>query len=237
MKTVLVTRPEPGGQSLCQAIDAAGGQSVYFPTMEIHPLNTQNKTINECDIIIFTSPNAVIHANTLLDATKKAAVATVGAGTANALKQHNIKTDLCPDKQFNSEGLLELPEMQAVQNKKIVIVKGIAGRPLLEETLRARGANLSTVCVYERKLPVVEQKRLDELFNRTDIDIIVCTSCECLENLFILATNHVAALRQQQLLVSSDRIARLATSLQFQHKPILTLNAQNETIVSSLFAE
>lgn len=237
MKTILVTRPAPGGHALCEAIDAAGGHSIYFPTMEIHPIEKPLKKVGACDIIIFTSPNAVIHANDLLPLANQASVATVGAGTVNTLKQYDITTHICPETQFNSEGLLALPEMQGIKNKDIIIITGIGGRSLLEDTLRTRGANVSTIPVYTRELPDVSPNDVDELLQSNRIDIIVCTSCECLENLTVLAKDHIDLLRQHQLLVSSERIASLAESLQFQHKAILTLNAQNETIVASLFSE
>ncbi len=36
--TILVTRPKPQGEELCQKIQEKLGQAIYFPTIEIVPL-------------------------------------------------------------------------------------------------------------------------------------------------------------------------------------------------------
>lgn len=237
MKTILITRPAPAGKALCAAINASGNKAIYFPSINIHPLKISHLPTN-ADIVIFTSPNAVIHAKMLLPTLANAKIAAIGAGTSLALKQHNINTDICPIDNFNSEGLLALFAMQNINKRNILIIKGAGGRPLLEETLRARGADVSSLLVYERQLPNIAKDALGKLLRENRLDIIVCTSCECLINLTKLTNAaDLALLTAQQLLVSSQRIVDTAKRLHFQHKPILTKNAQSETILATLLSE
>ena len=59
----------------------------------------------------------------------------------------------------NSEGLLALPELQTVQNKKIIIFAGEAGKTVLAKTLQQRGAIVKMAYTHKRVLP--NDKKID----------------------------------------------------------------------------
>lgn len=65
--TVMVTRPAPAGEELCEAVRDAGFLAIYFPTLAIvppvHPdrLTQQIATLDHYDWLIFISPQAVYH--------------------------------------------------------------------------------------------------------------------------------------------------------------------------------
>src|SRR5690606_23076345 len=77
-------------------------------------------------------------------------IAAIGAATANALRTAGVRVDAVPDRE-ESEGLLELPAFHDMTGATVWIVRGRGGRGLLAETLRARGADVAFVEVYERR--------------------------------------------------------------------------------------
>ncbi len=108
------------------------------------------------DLYVFISPNAVTFAGRLLEGHSLpdgARLAAVGSGTAQALQQAGFKVDLLPDARFDSEGLLALPELSRLAGRRVVIVRGEGGRPLLGDELRARGADVVYAEVYRRSRP------------------------------------------------------------------------------------
>lgn len=241
MKTILVTRPAPNGLSLCDAIHARGGKAHYFPVINIEPrMDDSSKAclsaIDTFDIIIFISPNAVLYS--IEHIMGETSVAAVGKGTANTLKQHGMETHICPKENFSSEALLAEDAMAFVQGKKILIVRGEGGKTLLADTLSERGAQVSHAIVYERRLPNLPEDALGTLLRNKHIDVIVCTSVEGLQNLVALtAEKDRNILFSHELLVTSPALLSLAPTLGFKPPPILTANAQNETILISLFSE
>jgi len=101
--------------------------------------------IQRFDTIIFISPNAVEHGLNQLQSlsalNSNIQLATIGQGSAKALKSKLGKQpDICPQENFNSEGLLATEAMQNVANKRILIIRGNGGREHLKNVLQQRGA-------------------------------------------------------------------------------------------------
>ena len=147
----MITRPAHQAGKLAKGIKSAGGKTFLFPTLEIIPstLSAEDKhniqNINQFDIIIFISPNAVEHGLTQIQAIAhmpdNILLATIGQGSAKSLKHFLGKQpDICPEENFNSEGLLATSAMKNIANKRILIIRGNAGREHLKETLLQRGA-------------------------------------------------------------------------------------------------
>ena len=140
---VFVTRPGKPGATLTDALSLHGIQAVHVPTLQIVPLSSEapDKTFDAC---IFISPtsvdNSFIHDPDWLGGETK--VIAVGSGTAAALQQRGMLEVLIPA-TFNSEGLLAMAELSDVAGKQILLVKGEGGRPLLEEVLAQRGAQVT----------------------------------------------------------------------------------------------
>ncbi|TGO03280.1 hypothetical protein PN36_09525 [Candidatus Thiomargarita nelsonii] len=200
---VLVTRPAHQSEHLCQLIAEKGGQPVRLPVIEIVEFEDKS-ALFECrkqslDIAIFISANAVEKTLPTLQNHLPRQVIAVGKRTAQTLNAWGI-TALCPPPPFNSEALLEMPQMQTVTGKKIVIFRGEGGRELLAETLRERGATVNYVQVYRRVQPPVPA-----WIANTQIDIIIVTSQEGLRNLFAMLDGQ-SWLRHTPLVVMSERI-------------------------------
>lgn len=160
---IVVTRPREQALELARRIEQAGGKVILFPLLEIspiadpRPLRTILKRLGEFNLAIFISPNAVrygmeaIRESGGLPHTLK--IATVGQGSAKALGKQGIGNIIAPRDRFDSEALLELPELQDVKEWRIAIFRGDGGRELLGDTLKARGATVEYAACYQRAKP------------------------------------------------------------------------------------
>ena len=153
---IAITRPIDQAKKLAAFITEAGGTPILFPLIEITPLNDYSQfetvisEINNYDWAIFISSNAVQNGmprlikqlNKNISTQKDLSFAAIGPVTASEIKSFGIKQVLTPKDRFDSESLLALPEMNNVANKKIMIVRGIGGRDVMAETLKARVGNI-----------------------------------------------------------------------------------------------
>jgi uroporphyrinogen-III synthase len=223
---VLVTRPAHQAGALAEKIRAAGGNPVLFPVLEIldiadpHPLLELIGRLDEFDLAIFISPNAVNKALSLIQANREIPsglkFSAVGQGTVAALQKFGIRSVIAPTKRFDSEALLEMAELKEVAGKRVVIFRGDGGRQLLGQTLIERGAKLEYAECYRRAKPVADVAPLLEGLVDGRLKAVTMTSSEGLRNLFdMIGTSAQAWLTRIPLFVSHERIARSAEKLGF----------------------
>lgn len=237
---ILVTRPAHQAAGLCALIESHHGVAVRFPALEIQPPADEVRagTILQeaAGIVIFVSPNAVVYALKLLrgeSLSPRLMLGAVGKGTARVLREAGYRIDLLPTEQYDSEGLLALPELQQVSDKEIVIVRGVGGRPLLGNELKERGADVVYAEVYRRACPVVDPKPILDRWDR-DLDLVIATSNEILLNLQrLLGQRGWPLLKQTPLLVISKRMAAQAEGLGFE-TILLAKNASNPDILERI---
>src|SRR3989442_12283509 len=67
-------------------------------------------------------------------------VAAVGIGTASALEERGFHAVIVPAGEADSEALAELPELQDLKGRSVVIFRGQGGREWLRTRLEAGGA-------------------------------------------------------------------------------------------------
>lgn len=226
-QAVLVTRPAEQASQLCDLIGKANGEAVLFPTVSIRPSahaeEAQAHLRASWDILIFISRNAVNFALKLCPAGQLPPpppagpmIAAVGAATAAALRDAGRPPNLIPSQHFDSEGLLELPEFVNVSSKRILIVRGEGGRPMLGDTLRQRQAEVVYAEVYRRGLP--EGDAADQLPRwHEKLKLLTATSDEVLNNLCrLVPESEHPWLRTLPLAVYSTRTAARAMELGFR---------------------
>ena len=223
-RTIVVTRPERQAGALADLIREAGGTPVVFPVLEIRdvddpgPLAALVGRLAQFDLAVFISPNAVQKAMSSISARggfpPGLLAATVGKGSAAELRRHGVAGVIAPSERFDSEALLELPQMQAVAGKRIVIFRGQGGRELLGDTLAARGATVEYAECYRRAKPDADPTPLLELWARDALSGIAITSSEGVRNLFeMVGPAGRGWLAQTLLFVPHERIAETARSL------------------------
>jgi uroporphyrinogen-III synthase len=218
---IAITRPVDQAKNLSQLIEAAGGHVIPFPLIEIVPLvdytqfNQVISNIQQYDWAIFISSNAVENGIPKLikqGIPKQLKFAAIGPTTAKALFNHGIQETLIPESRFDSESLLSLPEMHDMQGKKVLIVRGVGGRELLADTLKARGAQVIFAECYRRINPQKDCSVLEQAWNENRLHSIVVTSSEAMRYLLDMA-NDSDWLKQITLGVNHDRVAEQPLTL------------------------
>jgi len=214
---VLVTRPEQQAMPLCRLLEMQGATTLRMPAVEIKAFGKRRDiaaklgALEEFDLIVFTSSNAVRFGVPLLDQKRDLTLAAIGPATARALNQAGYRVAVQPQEGFDSQSLLKHPRLEHPAGRRILIIKGSNGRPFLEQELVQRGAQVLTADVYQRVQAVPGHAVLAVLLNRfTDgaVQVITATSLEIGSNLLSMAT---PALREEfehaHWLVPGERIA------------------------------
>lgn len=244
---ILVTRPREQARNLCRLIEAAGGRALAVPVLEIRPSDdpAPARALVDCletfDLAIFISTNAVDYGHRLVMSRggwpPGLRLAVVGKRSAEALVRYGMYADICPKQVFNSESLLAEEEMWQVAGKKIIIFRGEGGRELLASTLRERGATVSYAEVYRRTIPEDSPARLNPLLHDDDVDIIVVSSNEGIQNLYkITDVENRDKLLQIPLVVMSHRNALFARKLGFIQEPVIASQSSDEGLVAAIEA-
>jgi len=239
---IMVTRPNPAGEELCQRIRQQGGEAIHFPTIAILPprdINAFQQNLSILGIqdwLIFISPQAVYASMTEIRRAwphlpSHVQFAAVGEGTAHALREAGYLVSAYPKNTWSAESLLNLPEFQNVNGKKITIIRGEEGREVLEKSLNIRGAIVNHLIAYHRGLPQTKTDQYLSLLKQNKIDVIVCASFTAVQHLKILLDE--SYLNTIPLIVVSDRIKKLAQDLGFQTIWIAS-NASHDAILDVL---
>jgi uroporphyrinogen-III synthase len=172
---------------LCRMLESLGATTLRLPAIEIKPLKDRRALAGQLgglenfDVIIFTSANAVRFGASLLDQKRDLTLAAVGSATSRALNQAGYRVAIQPGESFDSEGLLAHSRLEHVAGHRILIVKGTHGRDLLQQELTRRGATVVCADVYERVPAVVSAAALtavQERFAAGEMQVITATSLE-----------------------------------------------------------
>jgi uroporphyrinogen-III synthase len=241
--SIVVTRPcEQAGQ-LSKLIEQSGGKAILFPLLEIspaadaQPLRALVARLHEFQLAIFISPNAVRYGMealreggfSVLPTSLK--IATVGQGSARALRDWGVNDVIVPQHGYDSEALLAVPELQNVQGWHVVIFRGDGGRELLGDTLKARGATVEYAACYQRSKP---QQAVGPLL-AAHPDAISVTSSEAIANLWdMLDEAGRTQLARVPLFVPHARIAAAAHQLGWRE--VVITAGGNDGLLSGLVA-
>lgn len=240
--SALVTRPAHQAERLCDQIAAARGRPIRFPTLEIlgptdkHAARRELSAAIRADLLIFVSANAVQYAFPLLpdQLPLDVEIAAIGSATAKALDATGLTPTLTPTR-MDSEGLLALPSLQAMDGQQVFILRGNGGRELIAEQLSSRGAEVHQIEVYRRQLPArsAAARNLVQGWDKL-VDVVVATSNAILDNLFALLGDQGAALvRRTPLIVVSQRMAEHAVALGCE-VIYVAASAQDQDVLAAL---
>ncbi|MET0498492.1 MAG: uroporphyrinogen-III synthase [Steroidobacteraceae bacterium] len=231
---VLVTRPAAQATSVAARIRQLGGEAILLPAIAIEPIAVA--VPGEHDLAIFVSSNAVEHGAHLIATQASLRVAAIGKSTAAALTALNIAVDLFPDTDSRSETLLAHPALDLASGARVLIVRGVGGRTLLQESLAARGMQVAVLEVYRRVLPPADPAllaSLENLWSAGELNIVTVTSVETLTNLVALLGDK-GFLCRVPLLVASARIAEAAMTMGLRGEIVLARGADDDSLVGAL---
>lgn len=187
---IIVTRPQRQAAAFAMKIAALGGTPIIWPAIVILPpldsalLSRAHATLSTYDIAIFVSANAVEYGAPQPGAWP-ASIATYapGPGTAETLAAAGIPNVRVSATSFDSEGLLELPELAQLAGKRVVVFRGEGGREFLGNALRTRGAVVDHVPCYRRVAPQAGADGLVEAMRDGRAHALTLTSAEGFDNL------------------------------------------------------
>ncbi|GLS82241.1 uroporphyrinogen-III synthase [Paraferrimonas haliotis] len=223
-KSLLLTRPKGRNHSLQQQLASMGVRTSVAPMLEIQAnpdsrQYTPAQLANWADKIIFISTNAVEFAKDLLQIIGRTQVQclAVGLATQAKLSEYGILAETAPEHLQQTEGLLDLSSLQDVAEQRIVIVRGNGGRETLAQELQQRGAEVRYWQVYQRGVPECDINSLCQHWRQQQIDTIVITSGEALQNLRSqVQNNDWQWLAQLHFIVPSERVMDMAQGMGIQ---------------------
>ena len=244
-KSIVVTRPAHQSQAFARLISSAGGRPILFPVIEIRdiedlgPFTRLLDRLEEYDLAIFISPNAIERAMKLISARRKLPqglrVAAVGGASVRALERFGITAVVAPQGRSDSEALLELPEFAAMRGRRVVIFRGAGGRELLGEALRERGAAVEYAECYRRARPELDAAPLLQAWSRKGVDAITATSSEGLRNFAeMIGPSGRERLPETPVFVPHPRIAEAAHGLRVRR--VIVTGPGDEGMLSGLTA-
>ena len=176
-RTVAVTRARAQASGLARRLEALGANVVQTPVIRVQLLDGPPLDPSPYDLVCLTSPNGVhalfdrlADANLDARALAGASVAAIGPGTARALAEHGIAADVVPER-FVAESLVEA--LADVPVKRALVARARDARDVLPDALRARGAEVDVLALYET---VVEPLAPPALAAARQADYITFTS-------------------------------------------------------------
>lgn len=220
----LVARPQQQGEALAQAIAHAGGTALVLPMLEIVPLHEnqamrqQILSLDRYDKVIVISQHAARYGLEHIENywpqlplhTKWFAI---GETTRQALAEFDQQA-ACSFSGIDSESLLAQADFQNVAGQHILLLKGIAGRDYLEQTLKKQGAIISTLEVYQRQRPEYDPDKVRQLLAEHDINVILAGSGETVKHLCHYLPP--VYLDQCRLITPGPRVMKMAQTMGFQ---------------------
>jgi len=164
-RRVVVTRPREQAAELSRVLEEAGAEVLSFPTITIappadpEPLTRAAAEAGGYDWIVFTSSNGVrtflaAFAELGRDVRELAGVrlAAIGPETAAELGRHLLRPAVVP-REYRAEGLLDALAAEDVRGRRILLPRAAGARPILPDTLAARGATVDEVIAYRAVTP------------------------------------------------------------------------------------
>ncbi len=224
---VLITRPSNQISDTQQALEAAGAGVLSLPLIEIQALtdgeaiaDLKHKVLDldNYNCLIFVSNNAVSFGGEIINNfwpqfPVGVEVIAVGPTTAEAARQKFSCEVSHATSGMTSEDILQLPQLQDIEQKKIGIVRGQGGRELLADTLRGRGAVVDYLEAYSRTPVKYEGRDFCERLRAAQVNVLAVSSGESLDRLTSLLIDSAELMRQLDLLVPSPRVAERALAL------------------------
>ena len=205
MKRILITRPRAQSDSFADALYAAGFEPIFFPVIEIRPvednaeLDTAIKNIKKYDWVVFTSVNTVevlfAPSSPALPPQGKGVsspfgrgqgegikIAAIGPKTADALRKHNIEPDYIPE-EFIAEAIL--PGLGDLKNKWVLLPRAEIAPKTLPEAIAKAGGIAHEITVYKTLPAQPDAEGMAAL--KSGVDVITMTSPSTVQNFCAIA--------------------------------------------------
>jgi uroporphyrinogen III methyltransferase/synthase len=190
-RTVAVTRARAQASGLASRLREQGAEVIQAPVIRIRTLEGPALDPSPYDLLCLTSPNGVAGLFERLEQGGRDArslagttIAAIGPGTARALAEHGISADVVPER-FLAESLVEA--LAGVPVRRALIARASEARDVLPDALRARGAEVDVLPLYET---LAEPLGPDALAATRAADYVTFTSSSTVRFLVQAAGGH-----------------------------------------------
>jgi uroporphyrinogen III methyltransferase/synthase len=247
-QTVLVTRAREQASSLVEGLRKLGAQVVQCPTIRVEAL--EETPILDAEIpllmrnewIVFTSTNGVEHFFKKLDSMGLDArvfgpvlVAAIGPATMLALQKRGIRPDFVPQSSISenvAQGLLERGA-----TGRVLVVRALEGREVLEEKLRASGATVTIAPVYRTLPDNSEASRAREMMEAGQIQWVSFSSSSTVKNFVdALGAEFVAAHRARFKVAAIGPVTAETARKHGLEPDVVAAEASVESLAAALLA-
>lgn len=235
LSNILNTRPTHQSHHLARLIHEAGGAVFQLPLFDIEPIPFTPIKIDDFNIVIFSSANAVNYFFANNDrATSHTKIIAIGSATQRALEKFGFDHVNSPD-IFSSEGILAMPILQEIKCLSIAIICGSNPKPLLQQVLFERGAQIKTIFCYARRPIIHPMETAFPALKKNKISTVICTSSESFSHLMQLFEHpkHREWLLKRTLCVINNEMKENAIAIGF-HAVIQAENATDEAIIRAI---
>ena len=206
MKSLWITRSQPGADELARAVEDVPLNVQVAPVLRIVPSDSwRDVTAPPPDLVIVTSRHATkrYRLSELLERSHGVPHVAIGNATQKALK--GAVNDLSCPQVKSSEGVLALPALvELAANAVVWLIGGEGGREVLQGSLANRGVHAVKLDFYRRQL--LSDGELSEVFARTPELVEVSSQT----SLGVLSEGCARQSTRPQLVVASERLAELA---------------------------
>lgn len=235
---ILITRQIEQSKKFSYLLKEKNIENSIFPVIRIKNIQIKKEdeeNFEKSNFVIFTSQNSVtslmknwedINFNG-----KK--IAAIGESTKTILNTFNINVDIVPKFNFTSESLLEEIVENNINNKKIVIIKGLEGRNYLHKHLSRNNTVLNDINVYGRYLPEnIDKLTLDNMPNFTHVCI---TSIEILNNFIKIKNILEFTISRHIIFISGNERISKKIKEEFPHNNVLiSINPTNKEMLKTI---
>ena len=192
-RRIAITRPEPQGRHLTEALQELGGDPLGCPTIciddpaDLAPLRESVDSLEGYAWVVFTSVNGVERFLGLLDEKgvgwpEGVQVAAIGPATAAALRARDVPMDLMPS-EFVAEAVAQaLIERGELRGRRVLLPRAAGARPVLRELLQEAGAEVDEIAAYESRPDSEGIERLQGALERNEIDMVTFTAASTLDH-------------------------------------------------------
>jgi uroporphyrinogen III methyltransferase/synthase len=235
--TVAVTRARAQASGLAERLRELGAGVVQAPVIRIEPLPREPLDPAGYDFVCVTSANAVELLFERLAAGGRDAralagtrIAAIGPATAAALGRRGIIPDVVPERAV-AESLVDALDGQPVE--RALIARAREAREVLPDALRARGARVDVLDLYETVAEPLSPRALEQALGA---DYVTFTSSSTVR-FFLEAAGPEARLSPQARIVSIGP-ATSATLREHGLEPHVEASEHDvEGVVSALLAD
>ena len=196
-RRIVVTRPRTQAGRFVELLEEHGAEVILFPTIETLPLESYERLDVALDDLaayhwlIFTSVNGVKYFFARLRTRQQdirsltnVRLAAIGPETARAIEAFHLRVDAIPE-EYRAEALV--PVLGDVREQRILLPRAAAAREALPKELRALGARVDAIPVYQTTQPRNgKTEELRTLLKAGKIDLVTFTSSSTVRNFVVL---------------------------------------------------